>query len=294
MCSTCCHHKILLTVGHPISNVIKGVLLEKLNNGLEYTSTSTDTQVENIVNFLEFCGLNKSYQQSLTKINDIQQKAAYSKPLLGLQGLLALASITCSNVKFDDSPGSCAKALSKCIYQEFTALPSDESIKFESQRSLLNPIAILRTLTMIESNIYKNDSEKNLILTKALFQTKKLLHSTHISVENLLSIVLHFLYLEVYDDDLLDTVYGDSRILVPAKHKQCNKGNEANENAPKEIIYKLKPRYVYAELDPAAMLIRRAFLILNGIVEMNYPQYLKARRKLDAKQMDYLLSWFGM
>ena len=252
MCSTCCHHKILLNVGHPISNVIKGVLLEKLYNGLEYPSTSTDTQVENIVNFLEYCGLNKSFQQNLPKINDIQQKAADSKPLLGLKGLIALASITCSNVRLDDSPGSCAKALSNCIYQEFTALPnSDESKKFESQGSLLNPIAILRTLTMIESNIYKNDSEKHLILNKALLQTKKLLDSTHISVENLLSIVLHFLYLEVYDDDLLDTVYSDSRILVPAKHKkQCNKSNEANENVSEEITYKLKPRYVYAELDP--------------------------------------------
>ena len=101
--------------------------------------------------------------------------------------------------------------------------------------------------------------------------------------------------MKVYDDHLLDTVYSDSRILVPPKHKkQCNKGNEANENVSKEILYKLKPRYVYAELDPAAMLIRRAFLIINGIVEMNYPQYLKARRNLDAKHMNYLLSWFGM
>ena len=85
VCSTCCHHKILLTVGHPISNVIKEVLLEKLNNGLEYPSALTDTQVENIVNFLEYCGLNKSFQQNFPTINDIQQKAAYSKPLLGLK-----------------------------------------------------------------------------------------------------------------------------------------------------------------------------------------------------------------
>ena len=110
-----------------------------------------------------------------------------------------------------------------------------------------------------------------------------------IPMQELLGIVLHFLYLDVYDDDILDLVYTDNRIIVPRK----NSKKSSDELRDSENIYTLKRRLERDSEDQQTILNRRAFLMIDGILAVNYPSYLKASRKLDAYSMLRAGAWFG-
>ena len=164
------------------------------------------------------------------------------------------------------------------------------------EQILLPPSHILRLLILIESNAFESETQKRAVLDSARIFTKELFNwastkKSQLSMEYVVSLVLHLLYTDVYDDTIIDAIYTDDRILVPSKN--VTNANQPNKGNNTLVTYQLRPRLLHSDVDKQAVTIRRAFLMINGMLAVNYPSYMKAGIKLDSSKLKMANAWFG-
>ena len=218
-----------------------------------------------------------------------------------LQSLIDIASLTQAKRGVVNSMPQVPIAIADSICSKSNRL--SESVKigqtYEHASDLLSYSHILKLLSWIEGYEFANGEEKDSlvnsarIIAKAYFDLKDKFSAKRIPREYVLGIALHFLYLDVYDDRILDAVYNDDRILKPVKEEKRNKmfGNSMNDEV--KDLYELKGSLVYDYHSHEAIINRKAFQIINGILDVNYPSYRKAGRFIHQSHIQYLNTWFG-
>ena len=272
-------------------------LLNKLRSSIDNGHQPTEPQFENIIKFTLDCGLHlKTHFNDVCKLQESAVRLENSG--IELRSLIDLASLSCVDIRGDDVFPSSNDILAPTICKLTLAL--SKSIKsekcFDTEKKLLKPRHILRLLNLIESNAFMDTTQNMLDATRHLAKELFIRHANGqtISMEYVVAIALHFLYHDVYDDTILDAVYEDNRIVTPLDCKKCQKGSfEPSKVEMKEILYQLKPSLQMAEKNYQGIIVRRGFLMIDGILAVNYPSYLKAGRKLDSSSMLYTNAWFG-
>ena len=255
----------------------------------------SNQQVEHIVDFIKHCGIQKSHLDNISKLNAQTNVVSMS---MDLQSLIDLASLGVEHVDdIPDTPITIANAI--CYKSKELSDSIEMGLRYEYRNHMLNYFYILRLLSWIERYRFPNEAQKNTLvnstrtITKAYYNWINASNHRHIPRSYVIGIALHFLYLDVYDDLILDRVYTDDRILKPVKDK---KKNDLLRNTNDEGVidmYQLDPRIVHDQQTDQVIHIRRAFQMVNGILEVNYPSYLKAGRSIHRSHIQYLNSWFG-
>ena len=297
VCGTCSQHNILLSKNHPINHMLIGTLLGKISNALDQMCMPTEMQVTNIVTFIENSRLHHTH---LNSVINLQSKIANLSPhKFELKSLIDFASLSYTTVRPGHTSSRKPNILADTIFKKCLILC--EVIKSNHfkvyEQILLPPSHILRLLILIESNAFESETQKRAMLDSARIYTKELFIWTSttkkslLSMEYAVSLVLHFLYTDVYDDTILDAIYTDDRILVPSKN--VNNANQPNKGNNTLVTYQLRPRLLHSDVDKQAVTIRRAFLMINGMIAVNYPSYMKAGIKLDSSKLKMANAWFG-
>ena len=278
--------------------MLVGTLLDKMIEELDNMYLPTEKQVTNIVTFIESSRLHPTHVNSVL---NLQTKIANLAPNeFELKSLIDFASLSYTTMCLERTSSHKSHMLADAILNKCHVLC--ELIKYNHfkvyEEILLPPSHILRLFILIESNAFASETQKSAMLDSARQFTRELLIWTstikknHISMEYLVSLVLHLLYSDVYDDTILDAVYNDNRILVPSKDNGANieqpdKGNET------PITHQLRPRLLHSDMDNHAVTIRRAFLMINGMLAVNYPSYMKAGIRLNSLKLEMANAWFG-
>ena len=300
ICNTCVKQGILLSGHHPVGNAIIRALLEKLALNMAHNIIPTDKQVDAIVNFMHSCGIQET---DIDLIYDVQEKAADLGEDLDIKSLVVLGSMNCGNTNIGSTFKPCVDRLSSIIFQKCSVLYNlkksnalseikKQPVNLNLKPLTLKPKHILQLLYMIESGVFTDEKQSGLMIgyTRSLakyYLTRWAVQVGPIPMQELLGIVLHFFYLDVYDDYILDLVYTDNRIIVPRKK------SKSSDELRSENTYTLKRRLEREADDQQTILNRRAFLMMDGILSVNYPSYPKASRKLDAHSMLRAGAWFG-
>ena len=269
-----------------------------MSDELDNMCIPTEKQVTNIVTFIENSRLHPTH---LNSVFNLQTKIANLSPHeFELKSLIDFASLSHATVRPDHKSSHKSNILADAIFNKCHILC--ELIKSNHfkvyEQILLPPSHILRLLILIESNAFANETQKSAMLdsarqlTKELFIWSSTIKKNHISMRYIVSLVLHLLYSDVYDDTILDAVYTDNRILVPSKNKVTNvdQPDRGNETL---ITYQLRPRLLHSDMDNDAVTMRRAFLMINGMIAVNYPSYMKAGITLHSSKLEMANAWFG-
>ena len=298
VCRTCVHQDIILSGYHPITQVIINTLLQKLTEKFTSAKLPSNEIIRPIVGFITRCGCQKS---QLDEISNLFAKVAVFSQTMELQSLIDIASLTQAKRSVVTRMPKVPIAIADSICSKSNRLSKSIEIgqTYEHISDLLGYSHLLNLLSWIEGYEFTNEEERDSlvnsarIIAKAYFDLKDQVSAKRIPREYVVGIALHFLYLDVYEDWILDAVYNDDRILKPVKEEKRNKmlGNSMNDEI--RDLYELKDRLVYDYHSHEALIIRRAFQMINGILDVNYPSYRKAGRFIHQSHIRYLNTWFG-
>ena len=268
-----------------------------MTQSLKSEKLPTDKQIEHIIDYIKGCGIQKTHRSNIVDL--YEQAACVASKTLGLQSLIDLASLSCISRQKDENLPYIPSILAENICNKCMLLSKlIEDSKFKNDKhDILRHRHILKLLLWIESYSFTNEEQKASVVNSARILTKQYLNWVRqsktgpIPREYLVGIALHFLYLDVYDDTILDAIYTDERILEPAVNK--DKSSKQSVEDSEKNTFQVKERIVYENENDLVIIIRRAFLMINGILEVNYPSYTKAGRTINPSHIRYLNNWFG-
>ena len=269
----------------------------------ELKKIPTDDQIEHTVDYMKECGIHRS---QLAGVNDLYEKATLVCDKFQLKSLIDLAFLSVKTIVVDENllytPFTLANTL--CKYCNILSEQIKNGQVEDYAKNLLSYRHIRKLLLWVESYNFPNEEQKASLVNNIRLIVKEYFNLIHNSTEcnkhkhigplpreYVVAIALHFLYLDVYDDTILDAVYSDERILEPVKdNKNIFKDSLKNET---KDLYQINSRIVYDQLTDQVISLRRGFLMINGILEVNYPTYAKAGRTIHPSHIQYLNTWFG-
>ena len=273
-------------------------MLQKLTEKFTSAKLPSNELIRPIVGFITKCGCQKS---QFDDISNLYAKVAVVSQTMELQSLIDIASLTQAKRSVVNSMPQVPIAIADSICSKSKSLSKSIEIgqTYEHTSDLLSYSHILKLLSWIEGYEFTNEEERDSlvnstrIIARAYFDLKHQFSAKRIPREYVVGIALHFLYLDVYEDWILEAVYTDDRILKPVKEEKKNKMLCNSMNDEIKGLYELKDRLMYDYRSHEAMIIRRAFQMINGILDVNYPSYRKAGRFIDQSHIQYLNTWFG-
>ena len=273
-------------------------MLQKLTQEFTSTKLPSNELIRPIIGFITRCGCQKA---QFDDVSNLYAKVAVVCQKMELQSLIDVASLTMAKRSVVNRMPQVPISIANSICSKSNSLSESIDIgqTYEHTSDILSYSHILNLLTWIEGYDFTNREEKDSlvnsarIIAKAYFDLKDQFSARRIPREYVLGIALHFLYLDVYDDWILDAVYNDDRILKPVKEEKRNKMLSNSMNDEIKDLYELKSSLVYDYHSHEAMINRRAFQMINGILDVNYPSYRKAGRFIHQSHIRYLNTWFG-